>query len=359
METRVEPVPAPADQPWLEVSCSRHFTGWLEEHQVSLSCSTYHTGKLFLLGRKPDGQLDVFERTFSRCMGLCVDGQNLWMSTEYQIWKLSNLLPPGELYRGYDRLYVPLVGETTGDIDVHDMVVESSGRLVYVATMFGCLATQAERAHFTPLWRPPFLSQLVAEDRCHLNGLALEDGHCKYVTAVSTSDVVDGWRDRRRDGGVVMEVPSGQIIASGLSMPHSPRVHQGALWVLNSGTGYLGKIDRQTGAFEPVTFCPGYLRGLTFVGDYAVVGTSQPRHDKTFGGLAVDEELARRGAEARCGLLVIHLGTGTITHWVRFEGMVTELYDVVALPGVTRPMAFGFKTDEIRRNIIPAPAGIL
>ncbi len=355
----MESSPAPADQPWLEVSCSRHLTGWLEEHQVSLGCSTYHTGKIFLLGRKPDGQLDVFERTFSRCMGLCVDGQDLWMSTEFQIWKLTNLLPAGELYRGYDRLYVPMLGETTGDIDVHDMVVESTGRLVYVATMFNCLATKADRAHFTPLWRPPFLSQLVAEDRCHLNGLALENGRCKYVTAVSTSDVVDGWRDRRRDGGVVIEVPSGQILTSGLSMPHSPRVYRDTLWVLNSGTGYLGKIDRQTGAFEPVVFCPGYLRGLAFVGDYAVVGTSRPRHDKTFGGLAVDEELRKRGAEARCGLLIIHLGTGTITHWVRFEGMVSELYDVVVLPGVIRPMAFGFKTDEIRRNIVPAPAGVL
>ncbi len=355
----MESTSEPASQAWLEVSSSRYFTGWLEEHQVGLACSTYHTGKLFLLGRKTDGQLDVFERTFSRCMGLCVDGPDLWMSTEYQIWKLSNLLKPGEFYRGYDRLYVPMVGTTTGDIDVHDMVIESTGRLVYVATMFGCLATLAEQAHFQPVWRPPFLSQLVAEDRCHLNGLALENGRCRYVTAVSTSDVVDGWRDRRRDGGVVMELPSGQVIASGLSMPHSPRIHKGQLWVLNSGTGFLGTIDRSNGVFEPKVFCPGYLRGLTFVGDYAVVGTSQPRHDKTFGGLALDEELNKRGSEARCGLLVIQLSSGTIAHWVRFEGMVTELYDVVAIPGATRPMAFGFKTDEIRRNIRPAAPGTL
>jgi uncharacterized protein (TIGR03032 family) len=292
-------------------------------------------------------------------MGLWGDGQTLWMSTEFQLWKLCNLLRPGELYRDYDRLYVPKLGETTGDVDVHDLAVEASGRLVFVATLFGCLATQAERASFTPLWRPPFLSRLVPEDRCHLNGLALEDGRIRYVTAVSTSDVVDGWRDRRRDGGVVVEVPSGRIVASGLSMPHSPRVHDGKLWVLNAGTGYLGTIDRQGGQFDPVAFCPGYLRGLAFVGDYAVVGTSRPRHDTTFGGLALDEELGRRGGEARCGIQVIDLRSGAVAHWARFDGMVTELYDVVALPGVARPMAFGFKTDEIRRNLVPGDEGIL
>jgi uncharacterized protein (TIGR03032 family) len=355
----MESAPLPPSEPWLEVSCSRHFTGWLAEHNVSLGCTTYQTGKLLLMGRKPDGQLDVHERNFTRCMGLWGDEQTLWMSTEFQLWKLCNVLRPGELYLGHDRLYVPKLGETTGDLDVHDIAVESSGRLVFMATLFGCIATTAERASFTPLWRPPFLSRLVPEDRCHLNGLALEDGRCRYVSAVSTSDVVDGWRDRRRDGGVVLEVPSGRVVASGLSMPHSPRVHNGKLWVLNSGTGYIGTIDRLGGLFEPVAFCPGYLRGLAFVGDYAVVGTSQARHDKTFGGLALDEELRRKGGEARCGLQVIDLRSGTIAHWIRFEGMITELYDVVVLPGVTRPMAFGFKSDEIRRNLVPGDEGIL
>jgi uncharacterized protein (TIGR03032 family) len=351
MNANTGPTAVAAMEPWLEVSCSRHFTGWMAEHGVSLACTTYQTGKLLLLGQKPGGELAVFERNFSRCMGLWGDGQTLWMSTQYQIWRLENSLRPGHQHNGHDRLYVPKVGQTCGDLDVHDIVVEDGGRVVFVATHFGCLATFSERYSFMPLWRPPFLSKLAPEDRCHLNGLALEEGRCRYVTAVSTSDVVDGWRDRRRDGGVVLEVPEGRVVASGLSMPHSPRVRDGMLWVLNSGTGQLGSIDRKRGRFEPVAFCSGYLRGLAFVGDYAVVGLSRPRHDKTFGGLALDEELARRDAEARCGIHVIDLRTGDVAHWVRFDGMVTELYDVVALAGVGRPMALGFKTDEIQRLI--------
>src|SRR5581483_236175 len=178
--------------------------------------STYQTGKLFLVGRKADGQLAVFERTFNRCMGLWSDGQTLWLSSLYQLWRFENALAAGQTHDGHDRLYVPRAGYTTGDLDVHDLAVEASGRLVFVNTRFGCLATLSERVSFAPLWRPPFLSRLVAEDRCHLNGLALADGRACYVTVVSTSDAIDGWRDRRRDGGCVLAAPSGEAVVGGL-----------------------------------------------------------------------------------------------------------------------------------------------
>jgi hypothetical protein len=61
--------------------------------------------------------------------------------------------------------------------------------------------------------------------------------------------------------------------------------------------------------------------------------------------------LSRRSAEARCGLQVIDVRGGDVAHWLRIEGMVRELYDVVVLPGVRRPMALGFKSDEIQRTI--------
>jgi uncharacterized protein (TIGR03032 family) len=339
-------------EPWVEVIGSPHLPAWLAEHQVSLAFTTYQTGKLFLLGRHPEGGLAVFERTFNRGMGLWADGQTLWLSTMYQLWRFENLLRPGEAYQAHDRLYVPKVAYTTGDLDIHDVAVDATGRPVFVATSFGCIATVSERFSFTPLWRPPFLSKLAAEDRCHLNGLALEEGRPRFATAVSTSDVVDGWRDRRQHGGVVLEIPEGRILASGLSMPHSPRLYRDRLWLHDSGTGYFGSIDPVgSGTFAPLTFCPGYLRGLAFVEDYAVVGLSRPRDNNTFGGLALEQELAKRGADARCGLLIIDLRTGHAPHWLRVEGLVRELYDVAVLPGVARPMALGFKTDEIQRLI--------
>jgi len=346
--------------PWLRVTCSQGLTSWMAEQSVSLACTTYQTGKLLLFGRKFDGNLSVFERNFQRSMGLWGDGQTLWMSSEYQLWRLENLLRPGESYQGHDRLFVPKAGVTTGDLDIHDVAVESSGRPVFAATGFNCLGTVNERYSFTPLWRPSFVSAWAPEDRCHLNGLALEDGRCRYVTALAQTDQARAWRNHRRDGGVVLEVPSSNVVASGLSMPHSPRLHRGKLWLLNSGTGFLGTIDRDRGTFEPVVFCPGYLRGLSFVGDhFAIVTLSRPRHDETFGDLELDETLVRHHDPARCGLQVIDLRSGEIVHWIHLEGMVTELYDVVVMQGVTRPMAFGFKAYDIQRIISLGNQGVL
>jgi uncharacterized protein (TIGR03032 family) len=348
----------PKEEPWIEVTGSRHLAGWLAEQRVSLGFTTYQTHKLFLLGHRSDGSLTVSERTFERCMGLSGDDQTLWLATRAQLWRFQNVLRPGELYQGSDRLYVPRTAHTTGDLDVHDVAVDETGRVVFVATLFGCLATLSARDSFSPLWRPPFLSKLVAEDRCHLNGLALEAGRPRYVTVVSRSDVADGWRDKRRNGGSLLEVPSGRVVAEGLSMPHSPRVYRGRVWLLNSGTGMFGSVDPAGEAFEPVAFCPGYLRGLAFAGDYAIVGLSRPR-EKTFAGLELDGELARRGAEARCGLDIIDLRTGNTAHWLRVEGMVSELYDVAVLGGVTWPTVLGFKTDEIQRIITIGEGGKL
>lgn len=359
-----QPGAKPAEEPWLQVSASRMFPGWLAEQRISLAFTTYQTGKVLFLGVKADGNLSVFERTFNRCMGLWGDGQTLWMSSLYQLWRFENGLRQGQQYEGHDALYVPRIGYTTGDIDIHDIAVDGAGRVIFVNTLFGCLATTNQRDSFTPLWRPPFISKLAAEDRCHLNGIAMEDGRPRYVTAVSTTDVVDGWREHRRDGGVVVDVQSNKVVAGGLSMPHSPRLYRGKLWLHNSGTGYFGSVDPATGKFEPLTFCAGYLRGLAFAGDYAIVGLSGPRRkegvpDKTFGGLQLDDELKARGAESRCGLHVIDLRGGEVTHWVRIEGMISELYDVAVLPGVMRPAALGFKTDEIRRVLSVGDPGTL
>ncbi|MEP6541912.1 TIGR03032 family protein [Microcoleus vaginatus GB1-A2] len=361
--------------PSLEITASRQFTSWLAEQNLSLAFTTYQAGKVFFIGLQPNGQLSVFERSFERCMGLYAEGSTLYMSSLYQLWRFENALSAGQVHNGYDGVYVPQVGYITGDLDVHDVVVEvppqpplsrgeqekqnfvppltkgGLGGVIFVNTLFSCLATVSEKYSFLPLWQPPFISKLAAEDRCHLNGLALRDGLPRYVTAVSQSDVADGWRDRRRDGGCVIDISNNEIILTGLSMPHSPRWYRNKLWLLNSGTGEFGYADIERGVFEPVAFCPGYMRGCAFSGDFAIVGLSKPRHNKTFSGLSLDDNLRAKDAEPRCGLVVIDLRNGDIVHSLRIEGVVEELYDVQVLPGVRRPMAIGFKTDEIRRVV--------
>ncbi len=339
----------------VELIASRHFASWLAGQGVSLAFTTYQASKLFMIGLNLDGEVSVAERTIDRCMGIASAGRSLYVATNWQIWRFENALNAGERAEGYDGVYVPKASHVTGDIDCHEMAVDGDGRLVFVNTLFNCLAYLSRDYSFHPAWKPEFVSAYVPEDRCHLNGLAIEDGRPAYVTAVSKSDAADGWRDGRKDGGVVIDVRTNEVVCEGLSMPHSPRMHGKTLWVQDSGTGYLGRVDIRSGRFEPVVLCPGFLRGMTIVGNFAVACISKGRDGDSFGDLDLEKNLKNRDTDARCGIVVIELTSGNILHWLRLEGVVEELFGVTALPGITNPRAVGFKSDEIARTISLPP----
>lgn len=339
----------------LELAGSRLFTAWLAQSGGSLALTTYQAGKVFLIGLRPDGRLSIFERTFDRPMGLGVGQGRFWMSTRYQLWRCETFLDPGEARDGYDALYVPVTGHTTGDIDTHDIAEDADGRPIFVATRFNCLATLSDRGSFREVWRPRFIDRLAAEDRCHMNGLAMNRGRAAYVTCLSQTNIFEGWRDRRRDGGVVLDVASGEVVAAGLSMPHSPRLHNGTLWLVQSGTGEFGRIDTATGRFDPICFLPGFARGLSFAGDHAIIGLSRPRENRTFEGLALNERLAREGVQPQCAVCVVNLRSGDVEHRLSIDGVVQEIFDVALLPGVRRPKMLGFRSDEIATTLRPDP----
>ncbi|MEO0466998.1 MAG: TIGR03032 family protein [Pseudomonadota bacterium] len=342
---------ATAAPPSLSITHSRRFPAWLASEGLSLAFTTYQAGKVFFIGLTPDEQVSVFERTFARSMGLAAVGNSLWLATLYQIWRFENFMGGDADGQGYDALYVPMEGRTTGDIDVHDVAVSADGKPLFVVTRFNCIAELDDTSSFRPIWKPPFIDRIAAEDRCHLNGMALEDGELAYASAVGRSNVAEGWRDQRADGGVILDTRSGEIVAGGLSMPHSPRLHNGDLWALNAGTGEFGRVDRKAGRFEPLAFCRGFTRGLDLHGNYAVAGASLPRHGGSFSGLALENRLQSEGLGAKCSVSVINLTTGDVEHSLQIEGVVEELYDVVLLKGIRRPKALGFKTDEIHNAI--------
>ncbi len=343
--------PEASPSPRLQLQLSEGFAEWLAGRNASLCFTTYQAGKIFMIGSAETGRISVFERTLNRCMGLAATPTGLYVSTRWMLWRLENALAEGQAKDGYDGIYVPQAGSVTGEIDIHDMAADGNGRLVFVNTLFSCLATTSDTHSFRPLWKPPFVTQLAPEDRCHLNGLAMRDGKPAFASAVAPSDSAEGWREARSDGGCVVDVETNEIIATDLSMPHSPRWHDDKLWLHNSGTGEFGHIDLKSGRFEPVCFCHGYLRGLAFCDGFAVMGISKPRGDNAFNGLPLDETLDKAGASAQCALLVVDLATGETVHWLNIDGVVEELYDIVVLPGIRRPMTIGFQTDDIRRVI--------
>ncbi|MBK6737478.1 MAG: TIGR03032 family protein [Haliea sp.] len=350
------PAENPAPQNTVEYSVSPGMAARLARLNISFAFTSYQSNSLYLIGRNSQGGVNIHQSAMPRPMGISLDPSGgLTLSGAYQILRFQNVLEPDQrINHAFDACYVPRVVHITGHLDAHDVGVDKRGRAVFVNTRYNCIATTSERHSFEPLWRPPFISALIDEDRCHLNGMALEDGVPRYVTAVSASDTIDGWRDRRADGGIVIDMLSNQIICRGLSMPHSPRMHNGELWLLNSGTGELGIVRRSAdgaeGYFEPRVFCPGFLRGLAFHGDFAFIGLSKPRY-KRFEGLALEQKLKDADSEPWCGVQIIDLTSGTCVDWLRIDGDLAELYDLEVLSGVVAPMAVSPDSSEAAQLI--------
>ena len=323
----------------------------LEQLDVSIVFTSYQSGLIYLIGRRPEGGISIHHTRVPKPMGVCADAASggFMISGDYQIFRFVDVLDGTErANEAFDACYVPRTTWLTGRLDAHDIGLDGDGRPMFVNTRYNCVAALSPRYSFRSVWQPPFISDLIDEDRCHLNGLAMEDGKPRYVTAVSRSNTIDGWRDRRDSGGVVVDVENGEVVCDGLSMPHSPRLHNGELWILNSGTGELGIVHRKgkrKGEFEPVVFCPGFVRGLTFRGGYAFVGLSKPRYQR-FEGLALEDRLKEADSEPWCGVQIIDLSTRACVDWLRIDGQIAELYDVDVLPGAICPMAVSGDSNE-------------
>jgi len=310
------------------------FGAILEAANASLAITTYQSGRLVLVRRDGD-KINTHLRFFSSPMGVAVQGSKLALGTKTTVWEFWNqqaaaasIDPEGRI----DACYMPRRGHTTGDIRIHDLGYDADGELWAVATRFSCLVTFDRENSFTPRWRPPFISGLSADDRCHLNGLAMVEGRPKYVSVLGMTDTPNGWRDDKAAGGAILDIDGGAPITVGLSMPHSPRWHNGKLWVLESGRGALCTVDVETGQVETVAILPGFTRGLSFVGNIAFIGLSKVR-ETVFDGLPITKADTPR----ECGVWAVDINTGEIIGFLRFEGSVTELFEVAVIPGSKYP----------------------
>lgn len=328
------------------------FVALLAELGASLLVSTYQANKLLAV-RAAGGGLSTLVRTFDRPMGVAADARRLALGTREQIWLLRNapdIAPRVEPAGQHDACFLPRSSHVTGDIGVHEMAWLGD-ELWIVSTRFSCLCTLHADYSFVPRWRPPFISALAAEDRCHLNGLAIADGQLKYVTALGETNTPNGWRANKPQGGCLMEVSSGEVISRGLSMPHSPRLSDGRLWLLESGTGQLMLVDPATGRRQRISELPGFARGLALSGPYAFVGLSKIRKTSAMDGVP----LADRREQLKCGVAVVDLRRGQVIAFLEFQTAVEEIFDVQLLPGLRFPELIGFQHEAIHHTFIIPP----
>jgi uncharacterized protein (TIGR03032 family) len=336
---------------------SDQFPQVLQDAECSLLLSTYQAGQLVGVGVAEE-QLVFSFRRFDRAMGVAVGADRLAVAGKEQIWwlqehtELAAAIDPADRY---DRCWLPRASTVTGGIQCHEIAWgaddDGAPELWMVNTLFSCLAGLGHRYSFVPRWRPPFISGLAAQDRCHLNGLAMRDGSPAFVTVMASTDAPAGWRTMRNDSGAVLDVASGEAVTSGLAMPHSPRWQEGSLYVLNSGLGRLEHVDLATGHREAIAAVPGYARGLAIHGGLAFVGLSKIRETAIFGGTPI----AAYHDQLKCGVGVIELSTGNTIATLQFANGVEEVFDVQAVPRTRCPTFGGTGEDECW--LLPGPSG--
>lgn len=347
---------SPASSPF-RYHHSANFPALLEQLQLSLAVTTYQAGKLMIV-RSAGGKLSTLLRSFERPMGIALnaDLDRMVVGTRRMVWTLRSApeiapqLPPAGKH---DACYVPRLAHVTGNMQGHEIAVLDD-EIWIVNTQFSCLCVLDDDGDycFEPQWKPPFIDRLAGEDRCHLNGLAPEGNRVRYVTAMGETNTAQGWRDGKVTGGVIIDVQNDEIVTRGLCMPHSPRVHDGRLYVLDSGRGSLCEVDRQNGERTTVAALPGYARGMALHGRLAFVGLSKIREKDLFGGLPIAEQYG--DDERQCGVCAVDLQSGQVIAFLYFQAGTAEIFDLCVLPGMRWPAVVGFQ-DETLDGVMVAP----
>jgi uncharacterized protein (TIGR03032 family) len=180
----------------------------------------------------------------------------------------------------------------------------------------------------------------VGRNYLQLNSIAAgEDLERSYFTASSARPGPrrPGHRNYPVDGrGVLFSGATREPVARGLTRPHSARLHDGTVWVDNSGYGELSWLAGER--FEPFARLPGWTRGLCFAGDVAFVGTSRviPRFRQYAPGLDVEHSV--------CAVHAVDLRSGGVVASMRWP-YGNQIFAIEAVP---RDFTHGFPFHSAR-----------
>ena len=314
----------------------------LGQIEGSLLLTTYQAGCVAAIGVSL-GSLFVSVHRYERAMGLAIAADRIAIGGGPQIWYLQSMpalaryiQPAGK----FDSCYVTRSSHVTAEIHSHEMAF-AGPQLWFVNTLFSCLCTLHPQMSFLPHWKPQFVSAMAPEDRCHLNGLALENGRPRYVTALSQTDTAQGWRPVKAHGGVLIDVPGNAIVrtvcrcptppgctraGSGCSIPGPPgwspstrAADRSRPWP-SSRASRVGSPSR---ALTPSSVCPG--------------SANRP---------PLETCPSRKRDELKCGMAVVELASGKIASLFEFKEGIHEIFAVEVLGGTACPAISGPFVDK-------------
>ena len=319
------------------------------EQKSSIILSTYQAARVIVIGSVDGEELFQVPVSIKKPMGIAIEKSKLAIAGLDELIFYSNnenvtdTLKLNE--KKFDNIFVQRASYNTSTIDIHDIHF-GDGVLWGVNSLFSCLCTFDINYNFRPKWKPLFIDALAPEDRCHLNGMAFKDNLPRFVTALSQTNEKEGWRKDKMSSGVLLEVPSGNVVLSGLAMPHSPRFVKDDLYVLESGTGKLLLVDTTNGSSEVVYNFGCFVRGMSSLNNFLVIGKSKIRNgSKDFGDLEVREN------STNAGIIIFDLVNRKIVGEINYETTVEEIFDVQVMEGMVKPLILGDKSEKYKQVI--------
>lgn len=306
--------------------------------KCSIAVSTYQAGKIVFISAKNKYSLIQLPRNFHKAMGIAEDEKNdkIAIACKEEVIVFKNSKELAKYYPKspdkYDCLYLPRSTFHTGALDIHDLSFGNKNNLFAVNTLFSCIVKINDDYNFEPYWTPPQIDKITSEDRCHLNGMAMQNGKPKYATAFNQGNHERSWKENITKTGVIYDVESNKIIAKNLPMPHTPRIFNGKLYVLLSATGELAQININDGSYNVVIKIDGFVRGMSLNGEYLFIGLSKIRKKSTtFSKLP----FAKKATES--GIIILHLPTAKFVGKIIYQNSLDEIYDIHVLKNKLRP----------------------
>ncbi|MEQ8684441.1 MAG: TIGR03032 family protein [Imperialibacter sp.] len=309
----------------------------LFNQKITLAFTTYQAGKIIFLSSTNGETLVKYAKNFKRPMGIAYDpiNQRLAVASKTSIDLFSNSSPLARHFPEYpnkhDHLFIHQSRYQTGFLDTHEIEF-GNDQLWVVNTMFSCISSVSPFYHFKTYWKPSFITDLMPEDRCHLNGLELENGEPAFVTCFDGTNAPFGWKNKTLRTGKLIDIRSNKTLLDELPMPHSPVLVNDRIYFLLSGTGEVMEYSLKTGETRCIIKLSSFLRGLAAFGNFLFVGCSKIRDDST-----VFSELEISSKSSFCGIYVIDLRTGINVAGITYTDIVKEIFSIKVIPNSISP----------------------
>jgi hypothetical protein len=204
--------------------------------------------------------------------GLCVEPDRVWVARIDAHRTRTRL----DVFSRGRRAWTRLVPHCT---DTHSLV-RTGDRLAVASTGTNEVLFLNLQGQIVERWSP---DPHAESDSWHLNSLVAWDGRLAF-TCFGRFTTYREYTGRPQGTGLLVEVPSGATLATGLTFPHDPcRVADG--WYINDARLHR-TVFYKDGQTEPRMVCdwPLFARGLLVTPRWLVVGLSAWRHDGSGSG---------------------------------------------------------------------------